>query len=417
MNPIKHLLKTRMGFHAETVGSSAVDRIICSRMRVNGLIEHKAYLELLRQSPAEWDDLVESVVVTETWFFRDKPAFQAMARLAMEQWLPTNPTGVMRLLSVPCSSGEEPYSMSMALIDAGFPPDRFQIDAMDISERTLERARKAVYGRNSFRGQSLGFRDQHFRLTKEGFALSPNIKNQTRFQKGNLLDASCLMQEGVYDFVFCRNLLIYFDAQTQERTLSKLGRLLNASSVLFLGAAEMPMALASGFASASLPFSFACRKVDSAASPATLRERMAETQANNKPPQLYRGRAGMTAAPKMIAAGLEFPSRPARVENPPADLDQARMLAEAGRLAEAADICEAHLQEHGVSASAYYLLGWVRHAAGAENQAKELYRRALYLEPNHYETLTQWASLSSKNGDAAHARLLQERAERARKLD
>jgi chemotaxis protein methyltransferase WspC len=69
---------------------------------------------------------------------------------------------MLRILSLPCSTGEEPYSIAMALLDAGIPGDRFRVDAIDISARALERARAAVYGDNAFRGQPLDFRDRYF---------------------------------------------------------------------------------------------------------------------------------------------------------------------------------------------------------------------------------------------------------------
>jgi len=96
-------------------------------------------------------------------------------------------------------------------------------------------------------------------------------------------------------------------------------------------------------------------------------------------------------------------------------LDKARELANEGRMAEAAEICETHLREEGASAEAFYLLGTARHATGADSQAGELYRKALYLEPTHYDTLMQWALLAERNGDGARARILQERAGRIRK--
>ena len=93
------------------------------------------------------------------------------------------------------------------------------------------------------------------------------------------------------------------------------------------------------------------------------------------------------------------------------DLETARRLADAGRLKEAAEICEAHLRENRASAQAYYLLGLVRDAGG-EPGAIECYRKALYLEPNHYESLLQMALLLQKNGDAARARTFKSRAQR-----
>jgi chemotaxis protein methyltransferase WspC len=93
------------------------------------------------------------------------------------------------------------------------------------------------------------------------------------------------------------------------------------------------------------------------------------------------------------------------------DLEEARRLADAGRLEEASAICRTHLSSNGASAQAYYLLGLTRDAAG-DPTAVEYYRKALYLEPDHYETLLQMALLSQKNGDPVRARTYKNRAQR-----
>ena len=107
---------------------SLIQRAVRQRMRSLGLKRLEDYRQLLEHSRAEWHELVESVVVTETWFFRDPEPIAAFVRLVREEWLPAHPTAPLRLLSVPCSSGEEPFSLAMALLDAGVPaeqvPDR-----------------------------------------------------------------------------------------------------------------------------------------------------------------------------------------------------------------------------------------------------------------------------------------------------
>ena len=128
------------------------------------------------------------------------------------------------MLSLPCSSGEEPYSIAMALLDAGVPASRFQIDALDISERVVQFARRGLYGRNSFRGDALDYRDRYFTETGDGHQLSAQVMERVRFQSGNLFDAGLLAHAPAYDFVFCRNLLIYFDQATQERAVQVLRR-------------------------------------------------------------------------------------------------------------------------------------------------------------------------------------------------
>ncbi len=146
------------------------------------------------------------MVVTETWFFRDPETFAAFVRLVREEWLPAHTTAPLRLLSVPCSSGEEPFSLVMALLDAGVPAERFQIEAVDISARALARAERGVYGRNSFRGKDLAFRDRYFQPSEEGFVLDPAVRDCVRFCQGNFLSDDFLTGRASYDFIFCRNL-------------------------------------------------------------------------------------------------------------------------------------------------------------------------------------------------------------------
>lgn len=407
MNEIENLLRHSIGLHAATIGSSVVEHTVRSRMRRLGVASHEEYMTLLRKSPAEWNTLVETMVVTETWFFREKQPFAGLVRLVIEAWLPAHPDGRLRLLSAPCSSGEEPYSMAMALLDAGIPAARFHITAVDISARAVAFAQRAVYGRNSFRGADLDFRARHFRPVSSGYALNPAVKKQVTFHRGNLLHDNCLAGTGMFDFIFCRNLLIYFDRPTQEKALAKLRGLLTPDGVLFTGSAEHAPALSNGFSPMRLPLAFACRKNRDAAAPAS--DRRAPAVTKNPGP----ARSALLASVR-FGVSTSAPS----AAGPPDGRDAlaaARRMAEQGQLAAAAELCEIHLREYGVSAEAFFVLGLVRDAAGADSQAGDFYRKALYLEPGHCETLRQWASLSERNGRTEHARILRERAGRRSK--
>ncbi len=396
MKPIEERLRETIGLDAASVGPGLIQRAVGQRIRSLGLKRLEDYQRSLEHSRAEWNELVESVVVTETWFFRDPEPIAAFVCLVCEEWLPAHATTRLRLLSVPCSSGEEPFSLVMALLDAGVPAERFQVEAVDISARALAHAARGVYGRNSFRGRDLAFRNRYFQPSAEGFRLDPAVRNCVQFRRGNFLSDPIRHSRAGYDFIFCRNLLIYLDPLMRRKVLDRLERLLTPAGVLFLAPIEQPLAIEHGFIKATIPRAFACRKAGHGAP----RQRPA---CLSKLPGL---------APGIQLEG-EFQAQLPGNSSPGhrADLETARRLADAGRLKEAAKICEAHLRESRASAQAHYLLGLVREAGG-EPGAIECYRKALYLEPNHCESLLQMALLLQKNGDAARARAFRNRAQR-----
>ena len=258
MKRIERLLRAETGLDAALIGSAVLDRIVRRRLKLLGLSGLPEFLRRLENSPAELKELIESVVVKETWFFRDREPFHAFARIARE-WLAQHPTGTLRALSLPCATGEEPYSMVMALLDAQVPPNRFEIDAADISTDALARAREAVYRKNSFRGADLSFRNRYFQSTHAGYTLHPQVRERVRFHHANLLGEAFTHRQSLYDIVFCRNLLIYFDRAAQAKALTQLAGLLTPHGWLFVGPAEMPLATANGFVGAKLPMAFACR--------------------------------------------------------------------------------------------------------------------------------------------------------------
>jgi chemotaxis protein methyltransferase WspC len=403
----ENLLKETMGLDSASVGSATIESAVRLRMVSLGFTEAEDYWERLRATDDELQELIEAVVVPETWFFRDLDAFTALGRLISVEWLPNHPTAVLRLLSGPCCSGEEPYSMAMALIQAGISPERIRIDAVDISARALARAKRGTYGSNSFRGEDLAFRDRYFERTANGYCLPEWIRNIVTFHYGNLLSADFRVGSAPYDVIFCRNVLIYFDRDTQKKVMKVLDRLLAPSGFLFVGPSETFLAACSGFESINQSMSFAFRKAGSrTTAPAGIPQ-----------PQLANaaGSSGKQPAHHTVKASpLSTPS-PAPTVVKLVGLETARRLADAGRLMEAGELCELHLRQQGTSSQAYYLLGLVRDAAGDLQGAAECYRKVLYLEPIHPEALLHLALLSEKEGDKGMAQRLRERARRVAK--
>ena len=411
---VEDLLKASMGLSVASIGPTAIARAVQERLSACELGDLPAYLERLRASGTELQALIEAVVVPETWFFRDRPAFTALARLVHKEWLPAHPDGVLSVLSLPCSTGEEPYSIAMALLDASVPANRFCIDAVDISARNLAQAARAVYGNNSFRGNALGFRDRPFDGTAGGYRLRDPVRQQVRFQQGNLFAADLLPGTAIYDVIFCRNVLIYFDRPTQDRALVVMTRLLTANGVLFVAPAETGLPAGHDLVSTNEPLAFAFRKAGvlphqrkrKAAHPVKpLAPRRPVVQAG---PVLSAARAA--SATLAVASLAVLP--PVRSANPGADLAEAIRLADQGHFVEAASRCQEHLRQCGASAIAFYLMGLVRDATGNHSQAATYYRKALYLDPDHYDAQIHLALLMEKQGDAAGAQVLRNRARR-----
>jgi len=412
---IEGILRQAIGLDPSSIGSPAIVRAMRARMQSLGLASPEDYGVLLQGSPDELQELIESIVVSETWFFRDSEPFAALARAVKNEWMPAHSSSTLRILSVPCATGEEPYSIAMALMDSGLPATRFRIDAVDVSLRVLDHARRGIYGRNSFRGADLPFRDRYFRHVEHGHLISEIVRERVDFRQGNLLAPDFARHEGLYDYIFCRNVLIYFDDGAQQRAVAGLKRLLAAGGLIFTGHAEVPLLTSRGFAGSEFPRAFACRKQDAPSKEPEMRERRRPARKAFKPapPVPQPGRLHRPAATVIPA------SRPAQVdsakpEKGKTDLETASRLADCGKLSEAADMCAAYLRKNPDSAKAHYLLGLIHDASGEDEHAARHYKKALYLEPDHCESLAHLAFLLEKQGDIAGAKRLSTRAGRSR---
>ena len=218
---IEAILNEAIGLKLTSIGSSTLDRAVNRRMRALEIADNKLYLTCLKSSPAELKQLIEEVVIPETWFFRDEKPFQVVQRFVAA----AGKDKVFRLLSAPCSTGEEPYSLVITLLQAGVPESNFQVVGMDISSRALKKAAAATYSENSFRTIDLGFRSRYFKKTGAGYVLDDQVRRNVTFKQGNLLNQAFMEYLGKFDIIFCRNLLIYLDRKAQQQSLDTLARL------------------------------------------------------------------------------------------------------------------------------------------------------------------------------------------------
>jgi chemotaxis protein methyltransferase WspC len=401
-------LKERIGLDVTSVGPAIIERAVRQRSTASKALTADEYWHTLQGSHDEQQALIEAVIVPETWFFRYPESFVTLAKLATRRLADINNMRALRILSLPCSTGEEPYSIAMALLDAGFKPHQFKVDGMDVSPLSVEKARRALYGKNSFRGQDIDFRERHFTAESDGYRLSGRVLEQVRLQVGNLLDPTLLANEPPYDFVFCRNLLIYFDQLTQQQVFEVLKRLTHVDGVLFIGPAEGSLLGRFGMRSIGIPQSFAFSRQSLpepepfpifVPTPLPVRQPVRSVT-----PSPVRSRPFATVAPLPITP---------KTSDGATLLANIAALANEGKSADARAACESYLRSHEPVAQVFYWLGLLSDVAGSALEAQGFYRKALYLEPQHPDALMHLAALLQSQGDTAGARRLQARAARS----
>ncbi|MGY2398617.1 CheR family methyltransferase [Pseudomonas sp. SDO5271_S396] len=401
-------LKERIGLDVASVGEAIIERAVRQRIQALNARTADDYWQHLHSSHDEQQALIEAVIVPETWFFRYPESFATLARLAKTR---LKQMRALRILSLPCSTGEEPYSIAMALLDAGFAPHQFKVQGMDVSPLSVERARRGVYGRNSFRGTDTEFRERHFTEHADGYHLAERVREQVRLQVGNLLDPALLANEAAYDFVFCRNLLIYFDQPTQKQVFEVLKDLTHVDGVLFIGPAEGSLLGRHGMRSIGVPQSFAFSRHAEPVRPEPVFTPMPV-------PVPQRSAAPIATRPRPFSSVRPQETLPKAQPSEAGDLlGRIATLANERRSTEARAACEAYLNNHPPAAQVFYWLGLLSDVAGSTLEAQGFYRKALYLEPQHPQALMHLAALLESQGDSAGARRLQARAARSERAD
>ena len=444
---IESLLRDKMGWSANILGSKEIGRAVEKRMVERNLLDLQTYLQQLQISTQEIEALIELLIVPETWFFRDWEPFVFLENYVKAEWLLKLNYRPLRLLSIPCSSGEEPYSIAMTLFNAGLMSHQFQIDAVDISKTSLDRAKEAIYGQNSFRVKNLEFQSRYFiKSDNNKYHLRDGVKNAVNFMHGNLVAPNFLSDKTPYDVIFCRNVLIYFDDIARTKAMNTLNSLLRNQGLLFLGHAEKGQMLSSSFVSVEHPFSFAYRKIENNQNelkneqkppiqnqqPKSSSDIIFERKERNKPHPSSENLATTKRPNEILTKEEQLKSRPiftsqsvtpksatdkSQISNqqPNSYLEQARKLADLGQLNEAANICETYLKENNTSVEAYILLGEVYQGKGMEKNAEQCFQKAIYLAPNNYDALLHLTLLTEHRGDIAKAAVLRQRIQRLEK--
>lgn len=233
---VADLLRRRRGLDITRYKASCVTRRVWTRIRALGLESLRAYADHLSRHPEETDELMSAVTINVTEFFRNPSLYRALEERVLPELLEHGSGRSLRVWCPGCSTGEEVYSLALLIHRLGAGgPRRALILGTDIDRRALELAGRGVYPRSRLAAVPEAERRTLFREEGEALAVGASLKRLCRFQRANLLTDE---PPRPTDLVVCRNLLIFLDAEEQERVFETFHRVLPERGYLVLGAVE-----------------------------------------------------------------------------------------------------------------------------------------------------------------------------------
>ncbi|WP_395408424.1 CheR family methyltransferase [Pseudoduganella sp. UC29_106] len=443
----RDMIEARLGLQFDDTKLGHLARVLAMRITSDGA----AYLSRLAAEPASapaWHRLAADLTVTETYFYRSAEQIQAYAELAAPACQQARSHGEpVRVLSVGCASGEEPYTLAIAAREAeGLGPHSVEIRAIDANPVMLAKAARARYTSWSLRELRPELLGRWFTRDGELHVLSDAVRRAVIFEQRNLaLDDAELWAPGRYDIVFCRNLLMYFSPAQARAAVARIATGLAPGGYLFLGHAETLRGLSNdfhlcqshgtfyykrkpgggepalGLAPGPLPWRGAAVRPVQMDDPAwwggvitratqrihSLAVTMPARQANRTAPaQPDLHQALLSLRQEQFAQSLaqigQLP--PEHADDPEVLLLKAVSLSQSGALVPAQQVCRQLLERDDLHAGAYYVLALCREGSGDFDAALKHYRSAAYLDPGFALARLHIGVLERRRGEAEAAR-------------
>ncbi|MBF0516479.1 MAG: protein-glutamate O-methyltransferase [Nitrospirae bacterium] len=248
---LSEFVQNEVGIKMPPAKKTMLEARLQRRLRKLGIASFEQYSDFVfspNGAESELVHMIDAVTTNKTDFFREPNHFDYLTKHALPTLADTIGAGIMRplmLWSAGCSTGEEPYTLTMVLSEygerAGGGRFSFSIIATDISTKVLDAAKAAIYDAEKIEPVPMPLRKKYLLKgkdpSKQLVRIVPELRRCVRFRRLNFMDDDFGFRETM-DIVFCRNVVIYFDKQTQERLLTKFARYLNPGGFLFMGHSE-----------------------------------------------------------------------------------------------------------------------------------------------------------------------------------
>lgn len=232
VSPIAQYFKNETGvtFDKQTTILKSKVTTFCKQRCINS---YRELLDTIKYDKELKQALIDYLTTNETFFYREFKQVEELVALVKKE------NKKVDILCAPSATGEEPYSIAIALLEAGVPPSNFHIVGIDINQDAINRAKEAVYRERNVRNLSPQIIDRYFTKDNNLYVLRESIKSHVSFKVINLFDIS-FRSIGKFDFIFSRNMLIYFDKETKLKAKEILESMRkNQNQEIFFGHADL----------------------------------------------------------------------------------------------------------------------------------------------------------------------------------
>lgn len=437
----------RSGIYFKDYNLKDVECAVADRMAALGIDNSLAYYTFLTSSEKKEDEfreLLNLLTVKHTYFFRNEAHFKALKERILPEIALKKAKGpklsqdkpAIRIWSAGCSTGEEPYSIAMTVLDS-VDLDRFDVEilATDASMEAIALAKRGIYGENSMRLVDKEHRDKYFirksaSIIDKKHEISDAVKKMVRFDYLNLVEEG--FPYGI-DIIFCRNVFIYFELETTIKILNKFYESLNEYGRLFIGYAESLQFVSDKFKMEDYEEAILYRRLEPEtipvkAEPKTIEEKVeevlenisaAEFEAEIAEKEIVEKKPSLTSEEinklledvvkniytKQYGAALSMIRQAKEKTRTMAEpyYFAAEIFANQGRFNDAMDEIKHALKINPLFGPAHYLMGTIYSQEGYPDKAKESFKKAIYIDKNFSIAHLNLANIYRNEGRHADA--------------
>lgn len=246
---LRDLVYSHSGLYFDDEAKYMLEKRLVRRLAANQLRTYREYYQFLkfnRKREQELEEIMDLLTTNETYFFREAYQLSAFSDEILPELcnrkLEAGQPRRIRIWSAGCSTGEEPYTIAMLMLEQSrLQGWQLEIIGTDISQRVLQQARRGVYSRSSFRVTDDYYLHKYFESQDGGFRISDKVRQLVAISHLNLLDHTRMAMLGSFDLIFCRNVIIYFDQPAKKRVVEAFHGSLQHGGFLLLGHSESLM--------------------------------------------------------------------------------------------------------------------------------------------------------------------------------